>query len=70
MAEWKDIKELNKRLDLLLDKKQVFIRGIIRGVGIAIGATIVATLALWIITAILSNFFDPESVRGILESSK
>lgn len=66
----KHILELNEKLDKLLSKKQVFVRGIVRGAGIAIGTTIIAAIVLALAGAIFSHIEDKPIIRDIIESTE
>lgn len=60
--------ELNEKLDKLMNYKQVFLRGIVRGVGIAIGTTIVAAILLSILGALFDPIDNLPILRDIVQS--
>jgi hypothetical protein len=62
----KQIDELNHKLDKLLNKKQIFIRGIVRGLGVAIGTTIVAAIVLSILAVLLKPVFQQFGIKDII----
>lgn len=64
----KQMTELNEKLDQLLSYKQVFIRGIIRGVAIAIGTTIVAAIILSVLGALFDPFDNLPILRDIVQT--
>jgi uncharacterized membrane protein YvlD (DUF360 family) len=66
----KQIAELNKNIEQLLSKKQVFIRGMVRGVGFAIGTTVIAAIVLAILGAIFRPVIQNDSVQGFINNSQ
>ena len=68
----KQLTELNEKLDILLSKKQIFFRGIIRGLGIAVGTTIIAAIVLTILGAVLRSvdLADTLIIRDVINQPK
>lgn len=62
----KQLDELNDKLDKLLSKRYVFMRGVIRGVGIAIGTTIVAAIVFSILAVVVDTVDDVPIIRDIV----
>ncbi len=62
------ITELNQKLDKLLNSKQVFKRGIIRGVGFAVGTTIIAAIVLSVLSFVAKPVLDTPKIRNIIDT--
>lgn len=65
----KHLADIDKKLTKLLSKRQVFLRGMIRGLGFAIGAGVVAAVALSILAWILNTIGHIPILDQIIESS-
>jgi hypothetical protein len=66
----KQITELNNHLTKLLSKKQIFARGVIRGVGFAIGTTIIATIVIAILTLFLRPVLSESQINNLFNQSQ
>lgn len=64
----KELEEINKKLEELLDKKKIFARSIVRGFGTAIGATIVAAIILSIFAAVFRPVLQDSRFRDVIKS--
>lgn len=59
---------LNKYLEKLTDPKKIFLFGIIRGFGAAVGATIVAGLIFWILSRIFTTVEDVPVLQDLVDN--
>jgi hypothetical protein len=54
----KQLSKINQYLSKLTDPKQIFLLGVVRGVGVAVGATVVAGILFWILTRVFNTVED------------
>lgn len=64
----KELRILNKEMSQFNSRKQVFIRGIYRGVGVAVGATVIAAIALSILSFLLTQAEDVPVIENIIDA--
>ena len=67
--ELKTLKDINHRLELMVDYKYQFRSGLLRGIGFAIGASIIGA----IIVTIILNFFsgiDSEFIQEVIDNAQ
>lgn len=64
----KRLAALNKYLEKLTDPKKIFLFGILRGVGAAIGATLVAGILFWILTRLFNTVDDVPVLKDFIEN--
>lgn len=62
------LNSIDRKLTKLLSKRQVFVRGVIRGFGFAIGAGVVAAIALSVLAWILNAIGHVPFLDKIIES--
>lgn len=72
MAKKEDDKQqletLNNYLEKLTDSKKIFLFGIIRGFGTAVGATIVAGLVFWILSRVFTTVEDVPVLKDLVDN--
>lgn len=64
----KQLLSLNKYLEKLTDPKKIFLFGIVRGLGAAVGATIVAGLLFWILSRAFTTVEDVPVLKDLVEN--
>ena len=65
----RDVEEINHNLRKLTSYKEAFKHGIIRGLGVAIGATIVAAVAFAIFNVLIDSVNDLPLIRDIINQT-
>lgn len=66
--ERKQLLSLNKYLERLTNPKNIFFLGIVRGVGAAVGATVVAGIIFWVLTRVFSTVDDIPVLKDFVDN--
>ena len=61
--------EIDEKLNRMVSIKYTFLLGIVRGFGVAVGATIVAAIAFALLSTIIDTVDDVPILKDIIESS-
>lgn len=64
------LNDIANRLDRLTSLKETFKRGLVRGLGIAIGASVIAALALAILAKVINTVDDVPIIRDIIRETE
>lgn len=62
------LQSLTKYLEKLTDPKKIFLFGVIRGLGAAVGATIVAGLIFWLMSRVFTTVEDVPVLKDLVEN--
>ncbi len=61
----KQLASIEKKLDRLIGLRHVFVRGLVRGLGIAIGTTIIAAIVFAFFSAIARPIIGEERIENL-----
>ena len=60
------LSSIDQKLDNLTSLKKEFVRGVVRGVGTALGASVIGAVAIWLIFAVFNTVDDVPIVEDLV----